>query len=79
MAHVHNLFCKENFTDDLLVTPQKPHVRQRLFVRAHSDKTMMKDKRIIENILLNEKPSVTEDYFQTFQTSILECTCCQLS
>ena len=71
MAHVQNLFCEENFTEDLIVTPQKPLIRKRLFVRAHRDKTMMKDKRIIENILLNERPSVTKDYFHTVQTSIL--------
>ena len=71
MAHVMNLFCEENFTEDLIVTPQKPCVMKRLFVKAHSDKTLMKDKRIIENILLNEKPSVIEDYFQAVQTSIL--------
>ena len=52
MAHVQNLFCEENFTEDLIVTPQKPLIRKRLFVRAHRDKTMMKDKRIIENILM---------------------------
>ena len=61
------------------VMPHKHVMRQKLFVKSHKDKTLMKDKRIIKNILLNEKPSVTEDYFQTFQTSILKCTCCQLS
>ena len=71
MAHVQNLFCEENFTEDFIVTPHEHVVKQRLFVKAHKDKTLMKDKRIIKNILLGEGPSVTEDYFQTVQTSIL--------
>ena len=53
------------------MTPHNPFISQRLFVNAYKDNTLLKDKRINEIILLNEKPSVTEDYFQTVQTSIL--------
>ena len=70
MAHVQNLFCQENFKEDLEVTPKRQAMKQRLFVAANKDQTLLSD-RVINNILLHEKPSVSEDYFLTVQTSIL--------
>ena len=61
MAHVQNLFCVENFTEELEVTPKTNIAKQRLFVEAHKDINLIKDKRVIHNILIDEKSSVTED------------------
>ena len=61
MAHVQNLFCVENFTEELEVTPKNLVAKQRLFVEAHEDINLMKDNRVIHYILIDEKSSVTED------------------
>merc|ERR1712060_972074 len=45
-------------------------MKQRLFVNANKDKTLLSEK-VMNNILSNENPAVTEDYFLTVQTSIL--------
>jgi len=70
MAHVQNLFCEENFIEDLVVTPRKHNTKQRLFVAANKDETLMSEK-VLNNILLDETPSCSEDYFLAVQTSIL--------
>merc|ERR1712130_434758 len=70
MAHVQNLFCEENFIEDLVVTPRKHNTKQRLFVAANKDETLMSEK-VLNNILLDETPFCSEDYFLAVQTSIL--------
>ena len=48
MAHVQNLFFEENFAKDLIVTPDKLEVKQRLLVQACQNRTLMDDRRIME-------------------------------
>ena len=71
MAHVKNLFCSENYDDMVLESrKQESGTGKRLCVAAHQDRVLMRDQRIMENLLLSESAKKIVNYCERIQTEI---------
>lgn len=73
MSHVQNLFCDEKFEakEEEFVRPQHPGNQwPRLSVKALKDPVLLQDDRVLTGMLLQEKPSVTNNYFTSKQPGL---------
>ena len=66
-GHVKNLFCEENYEEQLVKSVRGG---ERLCVLAHEDEVMVRDKRILENLMMLEKSKRVVDYCGDVQTEI---------
>ena len=70
MAHVKNLFCEENYEAELETRRQE--CRRRLCVPATRDRVLVRDGRVLANMLAQEASSSSRlvDYCSSIQTEI---------
>jgi len=70
-THVKNLFCSESFIEEEMITTEMTKVQaHRLYVKASIDDSIIRDDRVITNVVKDERPAVTTDYFSLQQTCI---------
>ena len=70
MAHVKNLFCSENYDEMVLESRKMESGGKRLCVAAHRDRVLIRDQRILENLLLSESSKKIVNYCERLQTEI---------